>query len=227
MPNNPDITPPSLCEIGFHFDNDTSLIGIPVGGLNSQIKIPRVTILQPEDNDNKYDEFHTYYGDEIISRTNERQGVDIIQLFRGDIYRPETLAELPPAGFFVLENVLSDPYYKGEKDFESLVDLLSKILVSGGIVLTLDTKLTIFSDGVKDLIQSFLDISIASGDFTTLLNLLDFEWGIENIEKRNSKQVKQRILKELKSLDLVDQPLKDGLEYLKLGIYHCLVLQKN
>lgn len=227
MINNSDNECPRLAQVGFSFNDSISLIGLPNDRNVKYFETPRVVIMEPAAKTNKYNEFHDYY-QEIIDELQQKLGekAELIQLVRGDVYNTQSLSELPPIAFLVLEDVLSDPYYKGTKDFKQLVTLLKKVIISGGVILTLDSRLSSFSDGVKDLVQTFLDLALASGDFSLVLNLLNFEQGTENIQKRDNNQPVETITKELEKLDVADIALKQGLATLKLGIYHCLILQK-
>lgn len=156
---------------------------------------------------------------EIQERLGERAA--LLQFLRGDIYQVgESLVSIPPIAFVVLENVLSDLYYRGQKDFEALSRWMCQIMVKGGIILTLDSKLTAFSDDVEQLIRTFWQVIKASANFTTLLELLAFELEVDTVEKRNSSLVRQVISTELAKLDVVDQALQEGLAYLKRDQSH-------
>lgn len=216
----------TIAQVGFTFE-DISLTGIQYHGQNQMIEIPRIVIMEKPKKTNKYDEFHVYYKEqmeEIIEKLGER--ARLLQLFRGDIYDPSSLADLPPIAFLVLENVLSDPFYRGEKNFHQLIKLMKEVMIKDGVILTLDSRLG-FSNKVMDLVKNFQQVALNSGDFTTLLNLLEVGYGLENIQKRDSKLPVQIITTELEKLYLIDEALKEGLSTLRLGIYHCLVLQKK
>jgi hypothetical protein len=228
MLQTPDTKTVFFAQVGFTYnDLNTSLIGIRHDQKVELMETPRVVVLEPPEKNNTYDSFHEHYDEKLEEiRIQLGEKANLLQVIRGDIYDSESLSTLPPIAFLVLEDVLSDPYYKGSKDFEELIKLMQNVMISGGVILTLDSKLSGFSDGVKDLIQSFMSLVLSSGNFTVILNLLDFEWGTENIKKRDSNLPSQTIMTELDKLKLVDAALKEGLDTLRLGVYHCLVLQK-
>lgn len=187
--------------------NTISPTGIPAPYIHS-IQIPnRVLILEPKEIGNLY---------RLDNDEHERAALRSKCLcFRGDIYRPDTLKDVPQLHALILQNVLNDPCYQYQKDWVGFVNFLENKILRGGIVIIVDSI-----TGFSRLENKYSKIVGYHGKHRLLLNEMNYDEIVKYDEEH-----KQKVIDMLKEKGLVDKEFQEGLNTI-LHSSRWLVFQK-
>lgn len=199
-------------EVGFpHEHREISPTGI--NSLNNScngIKIPRLVIF--EEPGSTYDIHHQDFGPRVRACDGK--------VFYGNIYKPETLDQLPNMGLLVLENVVTDPD-QVENDWFGLLRFLELKIVPNGIVW--------FSDY---LFPEFQYTGNPHEEIRKVMgNCSSFEILYSDPLKKNPIDAHARILNvckaKLAAIGMMDEAMKLGFDEMHKLYWHWLILQRK
>lgn len=194
-----------IAEVGFpHAHTDISLTGIEFNATG--IEVPRLVLFEPEG-------YYQPHHEEYATRVRQVGG----EIYKGNIYEPESLTHLPPIGLLVLENVLTDPSFE-DKDWQGLADLLGAKVIVNGIILMIDHAIVGMNIEFYDLLRKIIVKS------TTLEIILDAMFPHPGL---NDESLVGCLLNSLNHIDIVDEALVKGLKTIDPIDKHILVLKRQ
>src|SRR5690606_33823592 len=129
------------------------------------------------------------------------------EIYYGDIYKPESLEEIPQMGLLVLENVVTDPG-QIQKDWYGLIRFLDSKIAPGGLVLFSDH---IYSGSLYlGVPHEEIRKEVSQSDSFEVLYFDPLEKGAVEDHTRALNNCKEI----LNSLGMMDQALNSGLDEL-------------